>query len=94
MAAAGPYLLAKYEAYASWGQHSASQGPSLADRFDEFCANRFIIGDEAEVADEIARYREEFGVDHFLARVQWPGFGQAGVLDAIERLGRVSSKLG
>jgi len=94
MAAARPYLLAKYESYASWGQHSASQGPSLADRFDEFCADRFIIGDEAEVADEIARYREEFGVDHFLARVQWPGFGQEGVLDAIERLGRVSAKLG
>jgi alkanesulfonate monooxygenase SsuD/methylene tetrahydromethanopterin reductase-like flavin-dependent oxidoreductase (luciferase family) len=94
MAAAGPYLLAKYESYASWGQTAASEGPSLADRFDEFCANRFIIGDEAEVADEIARYRDDFGADHFLARLQWPGFGQKGVLDGIERLGRVAAKLG
>ena len=93
MAAAGPYLLAKYESYASWGQTAASEG-SLADRFDEFCANRFIIGDEAEVADEMARYRDEMGVDHFLVRLQWPGFEQKGVLDAVERIGRVAARLG
>jgi len=93
MAAAGPHLLAKYESYASWGQTAASEG-SLADRFDEFCANRFIIGDEAEVADEMARYRDEMGVDHFLVRLQWPGFGQKGVLDAVERIGRIAARLG
>lgn len=94
MAAAGPSLLAKYEAYASWGQTAANEGPSLADRFDDFMADRFIVGDEAGVADEIARYRDDFGVDDFLVRVQWPGFGQKGVLDAIERIGRVVARLG
>ena len=94
LAAAGPSLLAKYEAYASWGQSAASEGPSLADRFDDFIANRFIVGDESQVADEMARYRDAFDVDHFLVRVQWPGFGQKGVLDAIERIGRVAARLG
>ena len=93
MAAAGPHLLAKYESYASWGQTAASEG-SLADRFDEFCAKRFIIGDEAEVEDEMARYRDEMGVDHFLVRLQWPGFEQKGVVDAVERIGRVAARLG
>ena len=93
MAAAGPHLLAKYESYASWGQTAASEG-SLADRFDEFCAKRFIIGDEAEVEDEMARYRDEMGVDHVLVRLQWPGFEQKGVVDAVERIGRVAARLG
>ena len=93
MAAAGPHLLAKDESYASWGQTAASEG-SLADRFDEFCAKRFIIGDEAEVEDEMARYRDEMGVDHFLVRLQWPGFEQKGVVDAVERIGRVAARLG
>ena len=65
-----------------------------ADGFDEFCAKRFIIGDEAEVEDEMARYRDEMGVDHFLVRLQWPGFEQKGVVDAVERIGRVAARLG
>ena len=93
MSTAKPPLLAKYESYASWGQHSAIKGPSLADRFDAFCADRFIIGDEAEVFDEIQRYADSFGVDHFLVRLQWPGFSQTATLDAIERMGRVAAHL-
>ncbi len=89
--AAGPALLAKYESYASWGQTETKGESRLADTFDSFSRDRFIIGDEAEVIDEIVRYKETFGVTDFLVRIQWPGFGQNGVLDAISRLGKVKA---
>ncbi len=89
----GP-LLGKYESYASWGEAgSAGAGASLAERFDDFMADRFIIGDEAEVADGLARYGEGLGIDHMILRLQWPGLAQSAVIDAIERLGRVAARL-
>jgi alkanesulfonate monooxygenase SsuD/methylene tetrahydromethanopterin reductase-like flavin-dependent oxidoreductase (luciferase family) len=84
----------KYEAYASWG---GASGFVPADRiradFDKFAANRFIIGSENEVVDQIGRYGEGTGTDHILLRVQWPGLGQKTVLQTLERLGRVVQKL-
>jgi alkanesulfonate monooxygenase SsuD/methylene tetrahydromethanopterin reductase-like flavin-dependent oxidoreductase (luciferase family) len=84
----------KYEAYASWG---GASGFVPADRiradFDKFAANRFIIGSQNEVVDQIGRYGECTGTDHILLRVQWPGLGQKTVLGTLERLGRVVEKL-
>ena len=51
-------LLSKYESYASWGQTATKEQVSLSDTFDEFIKDRFIIGDEFEVADEVARYKD------------------------------------
>ncbi len=93
MATARGPLLYKYESYASWGQ-ADSAGTSLADEFDSFVTDRFVIGDEAQVADELARYRDALGVDHMILRLQWPGLEQAAAIDAIERVGRVAVKLG
>jgi alkanesulfonate monooxygenase SsuD/methylene tetrahydromethanopterin reductase-like flavin-dependent oxidoreductase (luciferase family) len=74
----------KYNTYASWG---------LEDRtsvsFEDFARNRFIIGDKTSVKDEIARYRELLGVDHFIMRCQWPGLPQKQVLGSIRRLGEI-----
>lgn len=93
-AARGP-LLAKYESYASWGEAgSTSGGTSLAEGFDDFMANRFIVADEAEATDEFARYRDDFGVDHMILRMQWPGLPQSDVIECIERVGRIAARLG
>ncbi|HEY7580884.1 MAG TPA: LLM class flavin-dependent oxidoreductase [Acetobacteraceae bacterium] len=74
----------KYNAYASWG---------LADRqppsFDELVRDRFIIGDTAFVREEVARYREALGVDHFMMRCHWPGLEFDKALDSIRRLGKI-----
>jgi alkanesulfonate monooxygenase SsuD/methylene tetrahydromethanopterin reductase-like flavin-dependent oxidoreductase (luciferase family) len=74
----------KYNAYASWG---------LEDRtsvsFEDFARDRFIIGDKVSVKEEIARYRELLGVDHFIMRCQWPGLPQEQVLSSIQRLGEI-----
>lgn len=90
--ARGP-LLYKYESYASWGQMDSSRG-GLAEQFDEFMAARFLVGDEAEVADALARHRDQLGIDHMILRLQWPGLPQAPVIEAIERLGRIAARLG
>ena len=41
--------------------------------FEDFVRDRFIIGDAVSVKEDIARYRETLGVDHFIMRLQWPG---------------------
>jgi alkanesulfonate monooxygenase SsuD/methylene tetrahydromethanopterin reductase-like flavin-dependent oxidoreductase (luciferase family) len=61
----------KYSAYAAWGMEHSS-----AMSFEDFARDRFIIGDKVSVKEEIARYREVLGVDHFIMRCQWPGLSQ------------------
>jgi alkanesulfonate monooxygenase SsuD/methylene tetrahydromethanopterin reductase-like flavin-dependent oxidoreductase (luciferase family) len=56
---------------------------------DPFARDRFIIGDKVSVKEEIARYRELLGVDHFIMRCQWPGLPQDRVLASIKRLGEI-----
>jgi alkanesulfonate monooxygenase SsuD/methylene tetrahydromethanopterin reductase-like flavin-dependent oxidoreductase (luciferase family) len=83
----GP-LLFKYEAYASWGQDHIA-GVPLAERFDEFATDRFIIGDAHAVRDELQRYADTLGVDHLLLRVEWPGLDHSEALANIERIAHV-----
>ncbi len=82
----------KYAAYASWGLGGARGGSDIdlfGMPFEDFVKDRFIIGDAVSVKEEVARYREALGVDHFIMRVQWPGLPQERVLGSIERLGRI-----
>ena len=92
-AARGP-LGYKYAAYASWGQDDILDAADRFDQpFDEFRPDRFLIGDEAWVKDEIERYRDALGVRHFIMRMQWPGLEQKAVLQSIERLGRIVASI-
>jgi len=75
----------KYNSYAVWGMESPTKDVS----FEDFARDRFIIGDKVSVKEEIARYREALGVDHFIMRVQWPGLPQEQVLGSIRRLGEI-----
>jgi alkanesulfonate monooxygenase SsuD/methylene tetrahydromethanopterin reductase-like flavin-dependent oxidoreductase (luciferase family) len=74
----------KYDAYASWGLEGR-QNPA----FDELVRDRFIIGDAVFVKEEIARYREALGVDHFMMRCHWPGLEFDKALGSIRRLGEI-----
>ena len=77
-------LLEKYKAYASWGAAgSGDKGRKFADAFDDFMADRFIVGDEAEAADEFLRYREELGINTFILRMSWIGLEQREMLKTI-----------
>jgi hypothetical protein len=45
------------------------------------------------VKDEIQRYVQLLGVDHFIMRSQWPGLEQEKVLGSIRRLGEIFATL-
>jgi alkanesulfonate monooxygenase SsuD/methylene tetrahydromethanopterin reductase-like flavin-dependent oxidoreductase (luciferase family) len=76
----------KYAAYAAWGlPDQARASPDFA----EFARDRFIIGDKVSVKEEVARYRQLLGVDHFIMRCQWPGLPQEQALGTIRRLGEI-----
>jgi alkanesulfonate monooxygenase SsuD/methylene tetrahydromethanopterin reductase-like flavin-dependent oxidoreductase (luciferase family) len=89
--AAGP-LSAKYSRYAGngWGSFDPSQG---ATAFAEFARDRFVVGDEAFVRDELQRYRDELGATEFRFRMAWPGLAQEEVLASIRRVGRLAGDL-
>src|SRR5207249_4297464 len=88
LAEAAAFLDAKYRAYRRWEQDKAlPAGESFDASFAELARDRFLIGDPARVADEIARYRERLGVTTLIFRLQWPGMGQEQVLRSIRLLG-------
>lgn len=87
----GP-LLYKYRAYASWGHEDTSGGIS-DNEFDNFAANRFIIGDHSKVSDALTACQELTGTNHIVARVQWPGLEHSDVIANIERLGHIAAHL-
>ena len=75
----------KYSSYAAWGMVS----PTASMTFEQMARDRFIIGDRISVKEEIARWRESLGVNHFVMRVQWPGLEQERVLGSIRRLAEI-----
>jgi alkanesulfonate monooxygenase SsuD/methylene tetrahydromethanopterin reductase-like flavin-dependent oxidoreductase (luciferase family) len=75
----------KYSSYAAWGMESPTAGMTFA----EMARDRFIIGDKVSVKEEITRWHEALGVNHFIMRVQWPGLPQEKVLGSIRRLGEM-----
>ncbi|MGE2716443.1 LLM class flavin-dependent oxidoreductase [Mycolicibacterium litorale] len=83
-----PALQAKYQAYASWGSVSDARLEKVPS-FEEYAEDRFLIGDEASVADDIARISETLGVDRFLMRTQWIGLPIEQGVRTIEALGRI-----
>ena len=75
----------KYNSYAAWGMES----PTAHMSFEEVARDRFIIGDKVSVKEEIVRWQERLGTNHFVMRVQWPGLPQDKVLASIRRLGEM-----
>jgi alkanesulfonate monooxygenase SsuD/methylene tetrahydromethanopterin reductase-like flavin-dependent oxidoreductase (luciferase family) len=83
-----PALEAKYRAYMAWGSVQ-NFGAEAQVSFEEYARDRFLIGDEASVKDEIARYSETLGVDQFIMRTQWLGLPIDRAVHTIEALGRI-----
>lgn len=86
---AQPYLEKKYRAYAEWGlDRPMPAEESLSVPFEELARDRFILGAPEEVRADLDRHARRLGVNHLIARVQWPGAPQRDALDQIARLGR------
>ena len=88
-AASGP-VLSKYEAYRNLAYTGLREG-QVVEQGRAFLEDRFLIGDEAFVRDEMQRYRDTLGVDLFRLRMEWDGLPQDKMLRSIERLGRAAS---
>lgn len=84
----------KYDSYAKWGQNESAESNEAFNRdFRNFAKNRFLIGDQDTVFNEICRYRDELKIDHLICRVQWPGLNIDHVLQTIKLLGECSKHL-
>ncbi len=80
-----PYLGAKYDAYAKWGQDKALPGEeSFAMPFEELARDRFIIGSPDDCIEQIARLRA-IGVDRLHMRMNWPGMPLSDAITGVER---------
>ncbi len=87
--AKGP-ISAKYTRYASHGFGGFDGGH---DAFRQFAQDRFVVGDEAHVRDELQRYRDELGATEFRFRMGWPGLPQQEILASIRRVGKIVASL-
>jgi alkanesulfonate monooxygenase SsuD/methylene tetrahydromethanopterin reductase-like flavin-dependent oxidoreductase (luciferase family) len=87
--AKGP-ISAKYTRYASHGFGGFDGGDAA---FRQFAQDRFVVGDEAHVRDELQRYRDELGATEFRFRMGWPGLPQQEILASIRRVGKIAASL-
>ncbi|MFI4986587.1 MAG: LLM class flavin-dependent oxidoreductase [Alphaproteobacteria bacterium] len=80
----------KYGAYSAWGlDKQSSDSQTFNQPFEEFVRDRFIVGDKGFVREELQRYKEKLGSNHFIMRVQWPGLEHRKVLRTITTLGEL-----
>ena len=91
-AACEPTLWAKYQSYVAWGNADAGGDGPLT--FESFSRDRFVIGDEAQVKNELVRFAEAFDADWMLLRPQWPGLAQAETLETLRALAPVIAAMG
>jgi len=82
---------ARYRTYLQWG---LAQGGDLDDAGGGFgqaddaeAEGRFLLGSPAEVAEGLARLRDEVGMTHFVLKPQWPGLPHAEAMHQLERFG-------
>jgi alkanesulfonate monooxygenase SsuD/methylene tetrahydromethanopterin reductase-like flavin-dependent oxidoreductase (luciferase family) len=89
VAVAGPFLAAKYAAYADWGQDKVLPGrESFRVAFDALARDRFILGTPDDAIAQLEERVRRLQSSYVILRVSWPGMEQAAVLRVIERLGR------
>ena len=61
-------------------------GDDFDHEFDELVEDRFLIGSAAEVAGKLIDLEREFGVNHLVASVHWPGMPNSLALEQMHIL--------
>lgn len=86
---AAPFLLSKYEAYASWGLPGLSFDKTARpeDQLRQLGSDRFGVGTPEQVTEALLQ-QHRAGITHIAMRVSWPGMKQDDILAGIELLGR------
>ena len=84
----------KWEAYAEHGLQASlpEDDKRLLGDFEALAKDTFVLGDPAECAEEILRYRE-MGFNHINLRIQYPGLTHAEMLQKIKLTEQVIKRL-
>jgi alkanesulfonate monooxygenase SsuD/methylene tetrahydromethanopterin reductase-like flavin-dependent oxidoreductase (luciferase family) len=82
---------ARYQTYLQWGLAQGGDlddsGGGFAEADDAESEGRFLLGPPEEVAEGLARLRDEIGMTHFIFKPQWPGLPHSEALHQLERFG-------
>lgn len=78
--------------YRSQGMQKATMRGATADDFTGFAQDRFLIGDESRVWDDVQRFKQELSTSHFVMRTQWHGVEQDMTIASIRRIGRLFNR--
>jgi probable F420-dependent oxidoreductase len=83
------YLLPAYrDEYSTWSHPLIGTSDSTAtDMLEELRKNRFIIGSPSRVIEQIDYFIEQFGTDHLICRLHFPGMPPEKVLAAVRLIG-------
>jgi alkanesulfonate monooxygenase SsuD/methylene tetrahydromethanopterin reductase-like flavin-dependent oxidoreductase (luciferase family) len=83
-----PYIEEYYKQFGGWGlfRDVIKSGPEQPDP-SSVLQGRVIFGAPDEVAEQLRRYQERFGVNQVFCRVGWPGMGNRQVGNAVRLLG-------
>lgn len=86
---AARHLRGMLELYEAWGQYEIMPEADKKDRTfgEDDIPDTYLVGSPERVAELVARYHEELGVNHFVLRMQWPGMPHADVMRSIELVG-------
>ena len=85
---AQPYMEAKYQAYADWGQDKALPGEEdFRIPFEELARDRFILGSSEEVIQQIEDHHRRVGANHFMFRIWYPGMDARMAMRVVEQMG-------
>ena len=81
-----PYLLDKYDSLSKWGIVEEAPDDDR-EQFEAVREGRYLVGSPDKVIAELEELNDRIGVDHVVARVQWPGMPHERAMDAIKLLG-------
>ncbi len=84
---ARPYLETKYKTYREWGQDKVMpEGDDFDHGFDELLEDRFLMGSPAEIAERLIGLGRDFGMNHLVASLHWPGMPVSLALEQMQIL--------
>lgn len=83
------YLLPAYrDEYSTWSHPLIGTSDATAtDILEELRKDRFIIGSPSQVIEQISFFEEQFGMDHLICRLHFPGMPPDKVLEAVRLIG-------
>lgn len=84
------YLLPAYrDEYSSWDHPLIGSSDATAtNRLDDLRRERFIIGDPAQVIEQILFFKEAFGMNQLICRLHFPGMPPELVTESVRLLGQ------